>query len=264
MIKARSCETVCEIENMNLVLTTGLDSDQWAEILVAARKQQFKLTITTLPGCSLPVEMVQNLKSIIELKSKEHCNGALLIYSNSEIGSVDLNWLILESMPGEGKTELLRAMMQKNDFTKASHDNVSMLGGGASKEPDIHQNIYYDIPATMGTNMKKILLLKAFHEGAVVIMDEMNSACTLEKLINALLMGRTPKGKKAMAPGFTILSTQNPASMGSREEQTEAQSTRAITLKLPRYAKDEIEIIIRSQMFADLKNKKPGRSFDKS
>ncbi|MCX7116945.1 MAG: hypothetical protein NTW94_03395 [Legionellales bacterium] len=44
-------------------------------------------------------------------------------------------------------------------------------------------------------------------EGAVVVIDEINCAPMMEALLNALLMGKTPEGKRPTHTGFLVIGT---------------------------------------------------------
>lgn len=99
---------------------------------------------------------------------------------------------------------------------------------------------FYRIPASMSIDDKLSLLLKAFDQGAIVIIDEINSAPMMERKLNHLLMGRTPEGKRPSKPGFMVIGTQNPAEMGGRKKTSTALARRIITLKISDYNQDEI------------------------
>lgn len=91
---------------------------------------------------------------------------------------------------------------------------------------------------------KKELLLKAFHEGAIVIIDEINSSSMMERFLNDLLMGKTPEGKRPDKPGFMIFATQNPVTMAGRRVTSKALARRMITTVLPPYTANEMVDIL--------------------
>ena len=71
-----------------------------------------------------------------------------------------------------------------------------------------------------------MLLEKAFNEGAVVIIDEMNSSPMMEHTLNAMLMGFHPEThERPLKPGFMLLGTQNPISMAGRRATSTALQT---------------------------------------
>src|SRR3989338_5997055 len=83
---------------------------------------------------------------------------------------------------------------------------------------------FYRMPVNFSLEKKQELLLKAFREGAVVVIDEINSSPMMESLLNDLLMGKMPDdpsitiadGKRVNKPGFLVIGTQNPITMEGR------------------------------------------------
>lgn len=189
---------------------------------------EFKITDSRKPASTL---LSQFLK-LREYKRKNHQS----LNDTQKYG--DLCSLVLESMPGLGKTELLKALMKAHAIQE---------GDIESKEPQ--NNVYYHLPVNLSLDIKTSILRKAFNEGNIVIIDEINSSPMIERLLNALLSGTTPEGTKPAQPGFMLLGTQNPISMGARISQTEAQKKRMVCLSLPEYPEEEIkEILIHKGM----------------
>ncbi len=105
--------------------------------------------------------------------------------------------------------------------------------------------MFYHIPVSMQKNQKIELLLRAFNEGNIVVIDEVNSSPMLEKQLNNLLMGKGPDGKRPIRPGFMIIGTQNPVTMSGRQSLSTAMARRLHCFKLHEYSYDEmIEILI--------------------
>jgi hypothetical protein len=77
-----------------------------------------------------------------------------------------------------------------------------------------------------------------------VIIDEINSSPMMERLLNDLLMGKTPEGKRPEKPGFMLIGTQNPVTMAGRREQSVALSRRLIKAVLPNYTAEEMTLIL--------------------
>ena len=93
------------------------------------------------------------------------------------------------------------------------------------------------------------MLLKAFHAGAVVIVDELNSSPMLERFMNALLMGKNPEAKgdedlQPKRPGFMLFGTQNPTSMQGRVKAGEALERRQQKIVLKDYSVSEVSEIL--------------------
>ena len=131
-----------------------------------------------------------------------------------------LGGIIIEGEPGIGKSELVTA---------------NLVAHGYKEGID-----FYRIPVSMQAEEKEKLLLKAFDEGAIVIMDEINSAPMMERLMNDLLMNKKPNGEPPKKPGFMIIGTQNPAPMGGRQTPSNAMKRRMITEYLPAYPDEEL------------------------
>jgi len=114
--------------------------------------------------------------------------------------------IILEGEPGIGKSELVINTLIAHQFKEGALNKVSTEG-----------NIFYRVLVSMQLDDKKALLLKAFNEGAVVIIDEINSSPMMERWLNDLLMGKNPLTKqRPKCPGFLIIGTQNPVTMAGR------------------------------------------------
>ncbi|MCP0914999.1 AAA family ATPase [Legionella sp. 27cVA30] len=105
--------------------------------------------------------------------------------------------MVLEGPPGVGKSELVTLALLSHGFTEATLSS-----------PREGENSFYRMPVSMQPDDKKRLLLKAFKEGAVVVVDEINSSPMMERLLNDLLMGESEEGKPDK-PGFFIIGTQN-------------------------------------------------------
>lgn len=135
-----------------------------------------------------------------------------------------LGGLTLEGEPGAGKSKLVMQCLVEQ---------------GLKKNKD-----FYSMPVSMPLSEKEALLLKAFHEGAVVVIDEINSSPMMERLLNHLLMGKTAEGKFPDNPGFLIIGTQNPASMGGRNKASPALAHRMQSLTLANYTPKEMQEIL--------------------
>lgn len=145
-----------------------------------------------------------------------------------------LGGIILEGEPGIGKSQFVYDVLINHGFKKVELSNLQEQTG----------RIFYDLKASLSISEKKALLIKAFNEGAVVIMDEMNTDPNLEKLLNALLMGYGPDGKPPKVPGFMIIATQNPISMAGRSAESVALERRFMKIYLPEYIASEMRSIL--------------------
>jgi hypothetical protein len=168
------------------------------------------------------------------------CSGQLSENDAQRYGG--LGGIIVEGEPGAGKSRLVEAALKSRGYQQRLWNNTDVIEGG---------DYYYKMPASMPIDEKKALLLRAFHEGAVVFCDEINSGSTLlmEDFLNDLLTGKTPDEKKPPhKPGFTIFGTQNPVIMGgNRIEASTALLRRCQQVILPGYPSEEIASILSHQ-----------------
>jgi hypothetical protein len=146
-----------------------------------------------------------------------------------------LGGLVIEGEPGIGKSELVITTLVAQGYHEMH----------AARH--LPEKPFYRMPVSMPMDEKKNLLLKAFHQGAVVIIDEINSAPMMERLLNDLLMGKTPDGKRPDKPGFLIIGTQNPITMDGRRAPSTALARRLMTVTLPAYTTEEMKAILGSK-----------------
>lgn len=144
-----------------------------------------------------------------------------------------LGGLIIEGEPGIGKSELILNQLKTIGFSEADEKKAAYTN-----------LIFYHIPVSMGYQKKETLLLNAFHEGAIVIIDEINASPMMESLLNCLLTGYTPDGKRPEKPGFMLIGTQNPATMSGRRLASNALQRRLMKHTLSNYNIDEMQIIL--------------------
>ena len=117
-----------------------------------------------------------------------------------------LGGMIIEGEPGIGKSELVEHILLANGFVEV-YD---------LKNPCLLPKPFYRMPAGLDQPQKEQLLIKAFHEGAVVLIDEINASPLMEKLINELSMG-SYKNQKPKKAGAFFIGTQNPTNMAGDE-----------------------------------------------
>ncbi|WED44179.1 DUF5617 domain-containing protein [Legionella cardiaca] len=158
-----------------------------------------------------------------------------------------INGIVLEGEPGIGKSEMVIATLIAHGYKEAVLlDKKSEVLESITKP----QKIFYRMPVSMQYEDKKRLLLKAFDEGAVVIIDEINSSPMMERLLNDLLMGKTPEGKSPMHPGFLLIGTQNPITMAGRLAMGNALGRRLIKAILNPYTPKEMQEILHKKGIA--------------
>lgn len=148
-----------------------------------------------------------------------------------------LGGLILEGEPGVGKSELVIASLLAQGYHEVKVHEANSVPTKA----------FYKMSVSMPLAEKRALLLRAFDEGAVVVIDEINSSPMMERLLNDLLMGKTPEGKRPTTPGFVVIGTQNPVTMAGRRAPSNALARRLMTIVVPPYnTKEMVSILIAS------------------
>jgi hypothetical protein len=191
----------------------------------------FLITPSRRPACQLLNEFL----TLRELRPSSPDNEAHL-YGG-------LGGIILQGEPGVGKSELVIAALKARGYEEIRDIH----------EPIASHHPYYHMPVSMSLSEKETLLRKAFNEGAVVIIDEINCSPMMESLLNALLMGRTPEGTRPEHPGFIVIGTQNPVSMAGRRAASTALNRRMTTIELPPYKTSEMHnILIAAGMESEL------------
>ena len=141
--------------------------------------------------------------------------------------------VLLEGGSGLGKSTLHEALLQEAGFSQDSPDT---------------QRRYYKITATTNREEMERILRLAFHEGAIVIIDELNLDTEIEILLNAMLLeGKDGVGldaKPSERPGFMIFASQNPTHQGARKALSLAMLNRLHLIHMTPYLRNElIEIV---------------------
>jgi hypothetical protein len=236
-----------------MTLTNHFIKEIVSELVPPEERLSFKETFpaiyqTQLPA-SLPAHMPSSSSQFIHNKTTQILSHSIQSFltlreyrllhrtelSNNQLYG-GLSGLIIEGEPGLGKSQLVLEELKNASLHEASLSNTL---------PD--SNAYYCIPATLSLAEKKRLILKAFHEGNIVIMDEINASASMERFFNALLMGKTPEGQWAKNPGFLLFGTQNAISMSGRNARSLASARRILKKTFPLYSKQEM-IDILSQL----------------
>ena len=161
--------------------------------------------------------------------------------ANEALKYAGLGGMVLEGEPGVGKSHFVIDTLINQGFTQLHWKSAADKDKNELTEPGI--KTFYIMPVSMQLAEKKKLLLQAFDEGAVVIIDEINSSPMMEDLLNDLLMGIHGK-RRPIYPGFMIIGTQNPISMEGRIAASTALERRFLKVHFPPYEPSEmIEIL---------------------
>jgi MoxR-like ATPase len=190
----------------------------------------FKATASRLP-------ILQRLQELLHLRELRQTKA-----KNEAQAFGGLGGIILEGDSSVGKTVMVNALLRAEGYQEEKNLNTDTQLG----KP------YYQMNVAMPLADKEKLLVKAFYEGAVVVIDEINTTPMMERLLNDLLMGKLPEKykipDKAIRPGFMIIGTQNPVSLAGRRVQSTALSRRLLKLEVPNFSKAELlDVLISRQ-----------------
>lgn len=186
---------------------------------IALPKMQIQVNHSDFLYTESRATLLQMLQDLISIRQHRRNHTSL----NDAQCYGGLGGLIIEGEPGIGKSEMVIHYLMSHGFTTCD---------------------FYHIPISMEFTAKKQLLMKAFHEGAVVMLDEINSAPMMEQLLNSLLMGKTLDGLRPENPGFTVIGTQNPSTMAGRRVASTALTRRMQTSYLAPYSETEMQAIL--------------------
>ena len=217
-----------ELEMIILLIEEHMRNKPDAHVFLVTEKiiEQFKSRVLNLPAKvdkTIPSRepIQQQLNSLLSLRNWRRDNVRNL---NEKQLYGGLGGIIIEGESGIGKSKLV-------------YD--TLVAKGLNKGVD-----FYYIPVNMGLDEKKDLLLRAFHQGAIVIIEEINSSSMLESFLNSLLMGQTEENERPNLPGFMLIGTQNPITMSGRRAMSQALQRRLLNITLSEYPVNEIIQII--------------------
>lgn len=147
---------------------------------------------------------------------------------NNQSPNTILSGILLEGAAGIGKSTMVIELLKSYGYQDATNIDGPVDG----------RKSYYHLTPTDPGRMEAILT-KAFHEGAIVIIDELNSL-PLERVINQLLTGKDMADKTATNKGFLLIGTQNPVNFTGRQVLSMALENRFYKIDLPDYNPQEL------------------------
>ncbi len=221
------------------------------------RELQNKVLVAISERLHEPQQSIEskNFISTSATKEVERALGAALnIKLGQKLGyfpqqSVGLNGVLIEGDSGTGKSELIAAMLASKEITEIKIGEIS----------DSQKQRFYKIDANLPLEQKKEIIVKAFENGDIVWIDEINSCIDdgLEKILNAALTGDHPDGKKdAPKPGFMLISSVNSAGLEGRSLISPALLHRTIqpsVKSLKEYSQDDLSKIVEHWLKPELK-----------
>lgn len=149
-----------------------------------------------------------------------------------------LGGVIIEGEAGLGKSELAISVLRSQGIRKACLETKP-----AEEKHEDNTNYFYLLPVSASLQEKKKLLKQAFHEGAIVVIDEINTAAMMERELNELLMEKC-EGEAAKKPGFLIIGTQNPPTYAGRVIASKALQRRLNKVTINEYSSEELITIL--------------------
>jgi MoxR-like ATPase len=174
---------------------------------------------------------LQRCEQLLAIKALQ-AQGKLL---NDGVG---LNCLLLEGVPGIGKTALFEYCLHKNGYVDAEYATES------------DSQLYYRIDASLSLEEKREIILTAYHGGGIVWIDELNSCCDegLEKILNNVLTGEDPRtGAHAVNPGFALLASINGADLEGRAILSPAIYGRSQSVQIDRPSLLDVKTILQAR-----------------
>lgn len=138
--------------------------------------------------------------------------------------------ILFEGSAGIGKSKMVLEFLETLGYQNPLNVFYS---------PDKSNKIYYHIVPSMDMKTVEETFTKAFHEGAVVLVDEFTSF-NLERILNRLMSGVDMQGNPAKKQGFFVIGTQNPISYVGRQALSIALENRFTKIYLPDYTYDEL------------------------
>lgn len=196
---------------------TDFDLRAWKKSLKT--KLQLQSNLCNLSAIKTRVNPLRVLNQLMQIRDTR--------LENPDLIGKGTSGLLIEGSPGIGKSYLAIEYLRAQGF-----EDGDKIG---RKKPG---RCYYSIPIA-DPDVMKATLRKAFHEGAVVIIDEINTL-SMEYCLNAFLSGKTPEGEDPQNPGFFVIGTQNPASFGKRQVLSEALNNRFHKLRLKDYDRKDL------------------------
>jgi hypothetical protein len=185
------------------------------------------------------------LNDALDLRAmRQHAPEGSILAASSALGGV-----LIEGEPGVGKSQLVQEVLRARGFI-TSDEAARRDELGEAYDPS---KVFYMLPASMPPFQKESLSLAAFHEAAIVVPEEINSAPMSERLLNNLLMGKDPQGKPAKKSGFTVIGTQNPATQAGRNRATAAQLRRLRNMSIRPYNQAELIVVLQKIRIDGLK-----------
>ena len=249
-----------ELQMMAMMVLSSCQQDSNdEEAIMAARHYAWQLARTLVPE-KHKAEMEKRFRPPIELHRQpmetQIVNDFVITASRQELARQLNDFLNLrefkknQSINDAQRYGGLGGFIVEDTAGVASIELLALLAAHKYQEIDpSHQNPFvekgfYRIEPSMGIEDQISLIMKAFNNGDGILMDNISGSARLERLLNDLLMGKTPDGKRPEKPGFFVLASQTPITMAGRRSTSVALKRRVLTVNPPNYEHDEIVTIL--------------------
>ena len=150
------------------------------------------------------------------------------------------NAFFIKGPPGIGKSTFLKAVLRSEGYTEVT------LGHSVSED-----KIYYHISASTNETRQLEIFHEAFHRGAIVLIDEIDTLERAEEYLNNFLCAEDQKGNRPSKPGFSVLGTFNGAHLNGRKKLTEPFQDRSVIIEWPEYTEEQLFKILVSKFCED-------------
>ncbi|OGT46680.1 MAG: hypothetical protein A3E82_01165 [Gammaproteobacteria bacterium RIFCSPHIGHO2_12_FULL_38_11] len=195
-----------------------------------------------LNGFTLTASRFPQYKQLLTLLAVRRFKRELPIDAPDGARFGGVNGSVFIAAPGLGKSEFITKTLESEAYiddliTPNTHDEIEVKRQGM---------VYHPFPPDANEDQMLFILDKAFHEGLILIVDEIDS-CPLEKYFNACLTGFDRFGNKAKKAGFTMLCTANGAHNKGRGLLTEPFLSRFLVMEFEEYSRDELIQILQAK-----------------
>lgn len=138
-----------------------------------------------------------------------------------------ISGLLQEGHTTTGKSKIIIEVLRQWDFVEGHLD------------PENQKRHYYYLKSADYEEAVR-LFNQAFHEGAVLVIDELNTIPGIEVLLNSFMSGYDLNARSAQKPGFLLFATQNPILYKGRDILSEAVHKRFTEVDVAEYTREEL------------------------
>lgn len=199
----------------------------------------------SLPDCEL-IKGEDFISTDATIEQERELSSAIIIRQRQKSGdfpsnAVGLNGVLVSGSSGCGKSEMIRSVLKSTEIDLVDYNPDDLPRG---------RTVCYKIDAALPLSKKKEIIIKAFNEGNLVWIDELNTCIDdgLEKILNAAMTGFHPDtAERSENPGFMLISSVNDASYDGRSKLSPAILHRMKQVKskdLKEYTNKDFAIII--------------------